>query len=115
MNSAGADDYVSPATTSSVGTRERKTPKPSKPSPAKPDPRTQRAANAQLAQRGRRAIVNSLELLMPALDDLPTADALKACCEIMRRISDKAAKLSVINLNENLHQMAFPLLEADSA
>lgn len=100
-----AEDYVSPVTTSSSGTSAPNAPKRSKRSPDKQEQAAQRKAAAARAQRGRRAIVNALELLLPAIDDLPTADALKACCEILRRVSTKAASLSIDNINERTQQL----------
>jgi hypothetical protein len=42
---------------------------------------------------------------MPALGDMPCADGLKACCEILRRISIKAAELSATNLRDQIVQL----------
>lgn len=114
-NSADGPDFVSPVTTSSPGTSDRKTRPRSRRSPAKQELKAQREAARAIGQRARRTIVNSLELLLPAIDDLQTDDALKACCEIMRRISQKAATLSVRSIAEHEQQLELFPLEAESA
>lgn len=68
-----------------------------------------------MATRARRTIANALELLLPAIDDMPTADALKACCEIMRRVSQKAANLSVQNIAELTQQLTLPFIEEEAS
>lgn len=46
--------------------------------------------------------------MMPALDDMPLSEGLKACCEILRRVSAKAAALAATNARDFAE--AFPLL-----
>lgn len=102
---------VSPATTSGSSTSAARTQARSEHSPGKRELQAQSNAARERATRARRTIVNALELLLPAIDDLACADGLKACCEIMRRIGAKSAQLSVLNIRERTRQLS--LLEEE--
>lgn len=99
--------HASQATTSSYGTSARGTRPRSARSHDKPASPAQRKAGAELAKRARRTIANALELAVPAVDDMPLTEGLKACCEIVRRFSAKAATLAA-RVND---EQPLPLLD----
>lgn len=86
--------HGSPVTTSSLGTSALRTERLSERSRDKQERRAQCKAADAAAKKARRTIANCLELMMPALADMPDELALKASCEILRRVSALAATIA---------------------